>query len=187
MSNYKHKIAINNLNESEKILSDIGLKLNDHLKSIGIFLKDNGMSQLSFLFLKNISELVTQYKCFDINLFVQQLYPNITDINCPIFQCKDLLTFNGNIITTTISTTIEALNYRINKILFYIFDIHFIQDNNLTFNKIDSIFHNKNVILITRSQEYKKIIENFYNTKLEDTIIENPNILEMAKILFKNL
>jgi hypothetical protein len=182
--NKKHKEAIRRKREAESTVSNLGLSINDNLQSIGIALEHIGLSQLSFCVLRNIHSINQKYIGLDINVFIQKIMPEVTEVSCPIFGIKDIFKWNYPIITTSMLTTIDALNSYSKFIYFYAFDLDFMDIENLQTSIINKCFCDERVTVITRSKIYKEIIEKEFGIKTHQNILSDFNIIEMVKIIF---
>ncbi len=182
--NIKHKEAMNRKREAISLMSEIGLLLTDKIQSIAIIFEHIGLSQIGFCALRNISEATKKYPGLDINIFVQRDVPTPTPIRCPIFSVRDIISWEKPIISTSISTTMDAINSQSDEIYHYVFDIDFINREDLQTQTINDTFNNPKVTLLTRTFMYKKIIEQEFGVTVSENIIPDFDIIKMAKIIF---
>lgn len=183
--NIKRTEAIRRTRDSDKLLSDLGLNCADNLQSIGIVLEHAGLSQLSMYVLETIAQLTQKYAGLDISLFVQKIVPPIAPIACPHFPIKDLIGWNNPVITTNISTTLDALYSKCPTIYHYVFDLDFLYDSHVSKQDMANCFVSKNVTVFTRSDWYKNIIEQEFSISIMDTIIPDFNIANIAQMIFR--
>jgi hypothetical protein len=150
--------------------------------NIGIVIPHTGSSQIAFHSIKEINRLIDNNYLDDIVLFFEHLVSPIIMPKCAKMDAIELSSFTGHIITTTINTTVTAISRnsnRINKIIYYVWDLEWMRPqknvylyNYYAFNQVNKI--------ISRSINHAKAIENYSNRKV-DKIIEEFNIEEILK------
>jgi len=183
--NKKKTEAINRLLESNKLLSDIGLQCDDDLASIGIVLEHIGISQLAIGVLRNIDNFVSKYVGLDVSIFVQNLVAPITKVSCPVFPIRDLQGWENPLITTNLSTTLDAIGAGCKSIYHYVFDLDFIDNYVVSGDDIRKCFVDKNIHgIFTRHDTYKKIIENEFGVHVLDQIVTDFDIVSVSKMIF---
>lgn len=134
---------------------------------IGIVLPHLGPSQLAYYAAKSIQKSPK----YNFVLFYEDIMPVCLKPNCAIMHSTELWGFDGLVITASITSTLHAINAINNsKILYYVWNIHELKNNNFIDNM--KIIHHSNVKLATRSNHYKDLVEN-YCSKSVDLIFDN--------------
>ncbi len=177
--------AIRRTKASNETLSDLGLDCNSDLQSIGIVLEHIGLSQIAISVLNSINKFSKKYAGVDISLFAQRAVPPTRDVVCPIFQIKDLVGWRNPVVTTSISTTLDAIHSHCPKVYHYAFDLDFIHNSHVSRKDVVSCFTSKKVAVFTRSDVYKQIIEREFSINVLDTIMKDFDIASIAKMIFE--
>lgn len=180
----KHKEAFNRKRDASNKMLGIGIGLDDPSRSLGIVLEHTGPSQISFYVLKEVSELCKNYIGLDISLFYQHLIRCELARLCPMFHIKDLLAWKHPVVATNVETCLEALRSKSDRIYHYVFGVDFIDRSDIDMNKIRRCFIDPRVTVITRSIEYKNIIEEEFEITIDFPIVENFSLKPMCKQIF---
>lgn len=185
--NLRQTESIRRTRTSNEILSEIGLDCSNDLRSMGIVLEHIGLSQISVSVLENIAKFSKKYAGLDINLFAQRTVPPTRQVFCPIFQIKDLIGWENPVVTTSVSTTLDAINSHCPRIYHYAFNLDFIEDSHIPDRDIASCFTSRNIVVFTRSDVYKQIIEQEFSIKVSDIIVQDFDIVSIAKMIFERI
>jgi len=165
--------------QTKKTLAEIGLDPTDDLFMVGVIFNELRVSQRNYFALSNINHVCNTYIGLDISIFYQHATRPAMTPACPMFQVKDLLGCEHPLISTDISTTIEALNTRSQHIYHYVYDLEFLESYDCDMNTLTSAFRDDRVTLVTRCQDYKKVIEaEFYK---EVDVVQDFNMRRMLK------
>lgn len=73
--------------------------------NIGIILPDLGVNQLSFNTIATINHELATGSLHDYTIFFEQLTPRAIEPNCGVVSTSELWSFNGLLISTTLSNT----------------------------------------------------------------------------------
>jgi hypothetical protein len=131
------------------------------MKQIGFLVSNLGASQLSFSLIKSFNYIVDNYSDIDPIVFqgTWQKLPLIAKFM--ILEQKQSFSFNGNLIATDLDTANKLLGCP-NKYekYFYIWNLQWLTLGQFYHRELSKIYNNKDLKLIVRSQEHKKIVEN---------------------------
>lgn len=150
--------------------------------NIGIVVPHLGASQMSFSAISGINRLVEEKYEDDLVLFFEQLTPSVISPKCATMCVNEIMSFKGNLITTTIDNTImsEARNTRkTNRIIYYVWDLDWTRPNKNIYLYNLQAFHKAHKI-VARCENHKKAIENYCNRKV-DLVSEKFDIREIIK------
>lgn len=154
-----------------------GIKMN-----IGIVVPHLGASQIAFSAIKAINQLVAEKWEDDLILFFEQLVQPVISPKCAVMCINELMSFKGNLITTTIDNTImsEARSTRkTNHIIYYVWDLDWTRPGkNIYLYNLQAF--NRAHKIIARNNNHKKSIENYSNRKV-DLVLKNFDIREIIK------
>jgi len=175
----KRKEANLRKEEVRKVLAEIGLEPTDDLFMVGVIFNELRVSQRNYFALSNINHACNTYIGLDISIFYQHATRPAMTPACALFQVKDLLGCEYPLITTDISTTTEALNTRSQHIYHYVYDLEFLESYDSDMNVLTSAFRDDRVTLITRCEDYKKVLEAEFYKDVE--VIQDFNMRRMLK------
>jgi hypothetical protein len=187
VKNQKHKESVKRKQQSSDHLGQIGLSLNDEILHIGVIFENLGLSQQTYFGLGNINEVCRDFVGIDINVFYQHNVPPCFVNLFPIFPAKYLLKWENPLIATTLSTCINALESQSKIIYYYMFDLDFLCKNHIEKETVTHIFTNPRIKIITRCADYKNLVEQYFNTKINNEIITDFDIKEFIKLIIKDI
>lgn len=182
----KQKAHHRKLDAAEE-LSDIGIDLSDEIYNIGIIFNNLTISHLTYVGLNYINKICTNYVGIDICLFVEQLSRPCIQPQCAVGEIKDLFNWRQPLIATDINTCIYALNSPSQQIYYYVFDIEFINNYTLSWDIIKRCFYDPRITLIARHSDHKKLIEDEFNIKISNMIIEDFDLVSMIRLIIKDI
>lgn len=148
--------------------------------NIGIIIPDMAASQLAYMAINQANigarETNDSYFLFFENMAAPCVRPLVTCLNI-----SELHTFNGVLISTSIDTTLYAINAITNtKKIFYVWDLEWIRPNKNNFLYNMQAFRNENVEITCRSERHAKLIGNYCNRK-PSLIFNNLNLLALKE------
>lgn len=146
-------------------------------KSIGVIMESLSSSQLAFYVLHGLNNISYNSNHFDCTIFLENLdRPCIPNL-CSIMELTQIWNFHGFLISTTIDNTVYSLKAATNaKKIFYIWDLEWLRHKkDYKYNL--SILRNPNLSLVTRSDDYANITENYCGIK--PRVIERFNFGEL--------
>lgn len=165
-------------------LDQLNIRLEDPLYSVGIIFENLNICQLNYLAFQHINNLCRNFVGVDIAVFTQELRGKpFATLLCPILEIKKLITWKYPLITTTISSCLDALESYSEKIYYYMFDIDFLDNYNYNISLLHGIFHNPRVKVINRSLDHKNVIEAEFDIKTHDTIITDFDLNNIISIM----
>jgi hypothetical protein len=140
-----------------------------------------GLSQIGFYSIKAINELIAQKHTDDFVIFFEQITMPILQPQCATMCINELMSFKGNIITSTIDNTAMTLarNSRSkNKVILYLWDLEWMRAQKhyeYVYQVLNSVHK-----IYARSLEHSFAIAN-YRGRPVDGVLEEFNITEMIK------
>ena len=141
------------------------------MKKIGFLVNDLNPSQLSYFLIKNANEFLTKNKDYDIYIFYDNLAVPCLTPNFAIMQAAEAFSFDGTLIATNLNTASKLINFpSAEKKYFYVWDLDWMRMKNKSFDALQSIYGNKELSLIARSDEHKQAIENAWNAPVKNVI-----------------
>lgn len=149
--------------------------------NIAVVVPHMGLSQIGFYSIKAVNKLIDTRYLDDVVIFFEQITMPVLQPLCGTMCINELMSFKGNIITSTISNTAMTLcrNSRVkNQVILYLWDLEWMrgqQNYNYNYEVLNSV--NK---LYVRSQEHARAVEN-YRGKPVDGVLEELDIVEMIK------
>ncbi len=182
--NIKNAHAVRRKLHASQHMDKIGISLEDELASIGFILTHLSISQLTYLLLESINHLCRTHIGVDIHIFSQHITNPCAQILCPVFGMHELIRWHKYpIVTTNIATTIDALSSNAQKIYHYAFDPEFIDLQHSESSYIKQAFCDPRVMVITRHESHKQLIEEEFSIKVCDTIIEDCDTEKLIKLI----
>lgn len=150
--------------------------------NIGIILPSLDANQLAFETILSINTILSNGTKNDYRIFFENLSPKIIQPLCSIMNITELWHYNGLLITTTLENTKLAIKAIADtKIVFIVWDLEWLRGHNNYIDNI-SIYRNPNIILLARSKDHAKIIENYCGRR-PNGIIESLNFEELANVI----
>ncbi|KKN98925.1 hypothetical protein LCGC14_0141700 [marine sediment metagenome] len=178
-----HTEAVRRKEKATKEMAKIGLGLNDDLQIVGFFFNHLGVSHLNYLGISSINRLCKTYAGIDICIFSQHIIPPCIQPLCPIFAPSDLMRWgNYPLITTSIGTTIEALESNASTIYHYAFDPEFINKPQYG-SKLRIAYCDPRAVVIVRHESHKELIEAEFDIKVHDTIVPDCDVEALVKLV----
>ena len=153
-------------------------------KKIAVLLESLTSSQLSYCAIKNINEHLEKGDSDFVALF-ENGGPTIIQPQFAVMPVNELWSFDGVAIATNVSTAMSlSKSFSPIKKLFYVWDLEWTRVTGRDYENIVKPFLDKNLILIARSEDHAKAIENYCNRK-GDHIVEDFNIEQLIKVIEK--
>jgi len=182
----KKKKANDRKSSAKEKLLEIGLELSDNIYSIGILFDNLNISHLTYVGLNNINNICDQYIGLDIYIFTEQIARPCIDPKCAVGLMKDVFGWQEPLVATSINTCIYALNSSSKNIYYYAFDVDFINNYNVSWRTIKKVFCDPRVTVVVRHKDHKALIESEFDIKTSNVIIEDFNLVTMAKLIIED-
>lgn len=151
---------------------------------LGIALQNWGLSEVSFLALKQANRLLEDGGVLDnsiIGFYENLAHPPIIP-HFAMMQTYECYGFEGAVITTDINTTRKLLNCPSPKAkVYYIYDIEWFRLKQKQYKNSAKIYTNPELILITRCEAYAHLLRNCYNRDAQ--VVPDFNLKEIIKII----
>uniref|UniRef100_A0A6M3LIT7 Glycosyltransferase n=1 Tax=viral metagenome TaxID=1070528 RepID=A0A6M3LIT7_9ZZZZ len=150
------------------------------MQNIGIIVPSLASSQLSYYLIKYANDLINKSNQYDITVFYEELDMPCIKPRFALMNISEFWSFHGLLISTTIDNTI-LVNKAINnsKHVFYVWDLEWLRMGKQ--NYINNIFAYRAPILVARTEDHVKPIENYCNKKV-NCVIENFNLEEFYNV-----
>ncbi len=181
--NIKGKEAFHRRQKAANQLSELGLSLDDELYNVGIVIQHIGYSQLAFDVLKSVEQFCLNYVGVDICFIIQQQNPSLINPLCPVLTVDHLIGWKSPLITTDLSTTIDAINNVSENIYYYVYDLDFLQRWDLKTSVLNRVFNDPRITLITRHHTYKKIIEQEFGVSVRGEIMLKFDLHKIVRMI----
>jgi len=186
--NVKHAEAIKRKSAAEKEMAKLGLDLSDNTAIIGLVFEHLAVSQLTYFGIQSINKICKLYAGIDIVVFSQHIIPPCINPACSVFDTSELDRWSTYpLITTSISTTIEALSGNAPVIYHYSFDPTFIDRQYCKSDELKRAFCDPRVKVVVRHKSHKQLIEEEFDIDVCDTIIPDCNIESLAKLVLTEM
>lgn len=152
---------------------------------IGVIVSQLENSQLCYSLIRNINQYRLknpnqQFYIFTNNHGAMPIKPL-----CPVMFINEAYSFLGPLISTNVFTTFQMVNC-IGKVpkYFYVWDLEWFRMNHQEkqYDNLVSIYRNPNIKLITRSNDYKHLIETCWNKPVSH-VLDNFNIEELVDVV----
>jgi|TARA_R110002012_G_scaffold260919_2_gene442694 hypothetical protein len=135
------------------------------MMSVAALVDNLGPSQMSFYLIKRFNNLIKSVNYAPVCFYNNLTRPVIT----PFFACMNiacLSTFNGVVLATSLETANTALQTcgKMDKYL-YLWDLEWLRKP-LDFDNVASVLRHPDLNIIARSEEHKRVIENYTNRKI---------------------
>lgn len=151
------------------------------VKKIGVALPNLGTNQEAFFAIATANNLLTKSNNYDVVFFYENATAPIIKPLCATMNLHEVWSFDGHLITTTLDLTNTSINIPVPaKRIFYVTDLEWLRGKK-DFVKNIEIMRNPLVKLITKSEDYKKAIENYCNRKVEK-VVENFDLEELISV-----
>lgn len=176
--------AIKQQREDAEKMSCFNVEKQDDLKLIGLVFDDLSLSHLTYMGITSINKLCRDYVGIDIVVFSTNITPPCIQLLCPMLNTSDLIRWQTYpLITTSINTTIKALDSRAENIYHYVFDPYLYNLPHKESDEIIPAFCDPRVKIITRHEDHKLLIEREFDIKTIEIIIPDCNVLMLAKLI----
>ncbi len=183
--NPKSKEAFHRKQKAASQVATLGLSLDDKLCSVGIVIKHIGYCQLAFDILKSVEQFCFNYVGVDVNFIIQQQNPSLIKPLCPVLSVDHLIGWRNPLITTDLSTTMDAINNVSENIYYYVYDLDFLNRWDLQTSVLNRIFQDPRITLITRHHTYKEIIEQEFGVSVCDEIMLKFDLRKIMRMILK--
>ena len=154
--------------------------------NIGILVRDLVPSQLSYFLIKNVNQKCSESVDHDFVVFFENLSGKIIEPNFGMMNTTEVWSFEGHLITTTISTTLTAIkSMSPSQKYFYVWDLEWLRDLGKNFEYNIKAFIDEDINLIARSETHAKAIKNYCNRDVVG-IVDDFNLEELIGVIKNN-
>jgi hypothetical protein len=152
-------------------------------KNINFLVTDLGASQQNYYLINNINKIHDEIVDLNINIFSENLSRFCLPVKFSVMSVAEAWAQEGPFVSTNFSTTSKLIKYpRASHKLFYIWDLEFLRGEGRIYDIYAPIYLNKEIELICRSEDHKKIVENTFNRNVK-YIVENFDIEKILDII----
>jgi|LULF01.1.fsa_nt_gb hypothetical protein len=149
---------------------------------MGFVVPDLIASQLSYYLIMNLNEQCATSKN-DYVVFFENVSSKVIDPHFAIMNTAELWTFDGTLISTTVSTTLTSINSMSPaKKYFYVWDLEWLREMGKNFEYNIKAFISDEVELIARSEDHSAAIKNYCNRDVIG-IVDDFNINQFIRII----
>ena len=151
------------------------------LNSFSVLIENTGASQIAFFVIGAINNLTNSRPNIDVILFYENKHKDCISTNFSTMQISECWGYNGPVIATSFSTAKKLINLpSTSKKIFYVWNLEWMGVNK--YEDYEGVYTNKNIELVARSDDHKKIIENTFNRKVS-RVISDFNIQDILEVL----
>lgn len=148
-------------------------------KSVGVILNNLIQNQLAFFAIHGLNNLTYNSHDIDCMVFIENISPPCVPPLFPVMDCLQIWNFNGLLISTTLENTMYSLKSTTSaKKMFYIWDVEWLR-NKKDFQSNINILRNKELTLVTRSEDYADLTYNYCG--IRPHVVEHFNTTELIK------
>ena len=155
------------------------------LKTLSVFLKNTGSSQLAFYVIEELNELCKNNPSIDPVVFCENQHKNCIPPNFSIMDMSESWGARGDKIATSLSTAQCLIDTPCSgKKFFYVWDLEWINHSRKVqeYEEYCGIYCNDSIEIISRSDSHKSILENSFNRKINH-VIPDFNIDKILEVL----
>lgn len=152
------------------------------MRKLGLALPDYGANQAAFLAIAQTNLYLSENYETDIIGFYENLTKPCLVPNFATMQAVEMWGYDGPVIATSLNLAQDMVHIpTLKDRYFYIWDLEWIHLEDKEYSKLKTVYCNPELKLVTRSQDYAKIIENVWNRKVEH-IVEDFDIKELVNL-----
>lgn len=153
------------------------------MKKLGIAVNNFGANQLACLLIENVNKFLTQHYNIDIIGFYENSIKYTITCNFATMQSVEMWGYTGPTVVTSLNTAHDIINIpSIPKKYFYIWDLEWLNIDGKDYQKLHEIYTNPKLMLLTRNEDYAKLIEQCWNVRVND-IVPDCNIEKLVSII----
>lgn len=155
------------------------------MNKIGVVINSLYSSQLAYYAIRNINDNIRKDYLTNFIFFVKDLVVPCVEPECGVMRWEELWGFDSHVVTTDLEGTRKALLTPGPKsINYYMYDLEWARRGKmaLTYEDYAGIYQNPQVKLIAKTEEYKKMTENIWNTKVAG-VCNDFNLTQMLPII----
>jgi len=183
--NIRCKEAIKQKIKSENEMNKLGLTLQSDLMAIGVIFEYLTISQNLYLGMMSINQFCQENVGVDFSMFYCHYSPPPIKLLCPLLGIQELNLWHHPVVTTSIKTCLEALDYNVPMVFFYVFDPDFIGQYDIIPEDLQRAFKDPRVRIFVRHQDHKKMIEQEFGIQICNTIIPDFDVNAIVKLVAK--
>lgn len=173
--------------QAQSTCAQVGLNLQDEQLAVGVVVNHVTISQLNFFLFESMNQASRQYAGLDLAVFALQIAkPCLTPL-CPVFDAQRLMSWESPLIATSTSACLESLSSRSPLILHYVFDLDFVGRRDLSTEDLRRAFCDPRVRVITRGEDYRRVIEAEFDVRTHPEIVPNAEFNRLARIVINEL
>lgn len=149
---------------------------------LAFLVQDLGSTQLAYRLISQINKSTKERDNLDIVVFYENLVKPCIAPGFMITNIADCWSFNGAIVSTSLSTAHKLLNVpSARRKFFYSYDLEWIRYKDKSYEDMARIYCNKNLKLIARSKSHKDMLSMCWNRDVN--VIHDFNIEEFLKLV----
>lgn len=141
--------------------------------SIGVLVKDAGVSQLNFNIIKNFNQFIFGDQRSYCAMFFENMVQPMARVLFPIFNIAEAYEWKETLIATSLSNAHKLIHFPAckNK-LFYVWDLEWIRLRMKDYALLGSIYNAPNLKIIARSKAHADLLSEVWGCKVHD-VVEN--------------
>lgn len=155
------------------------------MEKLGIALNNLGASLLNYCAITNINKFMKQNYKTDIICFYENTIKQSIPLDAASMQSVELWGYDGPVIATNLNLAHDICKIpSIKKRFFYVWDLEWYYMDDKNFEKLQEVYCNPDLTLITRNADYANILDSVWNANAYD-IVEDFNLEKMMDIVCK--
>ncbi len=140
-------------NQFERNIKKTGYK--DGFTKVGFVLDSLDANQIAYTCIDSINKWSDENFGLSFTLFYRKNYLPSIDPKCPRYHVKDIMAFDGHLISTSIESSIAMQDAVKAKWYYYIYDLDWKrQDRNLSPDAVNKILSSNKITRFTRSPDF---------------------------------
>lgn len=154
----------------------------DETTSIAVVANNLFSTHRNYFMIRGLNALLQTYPCIELIAYLHDTAVPMVAPHFPIFGIHALSQWNGRVIATDITTTLDAIESPATKILHYVFDLE-PERRDLTLRRRCSAFMDPRVIVVCRSEDHWSVLSEEYGFTDQPRIIDRFDLPAMLCLL----
>lgn len=145
-------------------------------KSVGVLVKDTGLSQLNFNMIRSLNRFIYQHRDNYCCMFFENIGQIMANTHFPIMNIAEAYEWKGTLVATSLSSAHKLISFPSCKDkYFYVSDLEWIRLRQHDYKLLGSIY-NSGLKVIARSEPHAALLSEVWGCKIEK-VSENLDFL----------
>lgn len=161
-----------------------GYDPNKPIPKVGFFVKDMSASQITYLLTKRLNEWYQDNFHINFVVFVENLHPPAIETNFPIYQLKDIMGFDGTVISTSFLLWLKAQKSSVAKHYWMVYDLEWTQPEQHPDmkNLVMTALKDPNVNKMFRHKNHYDIVKALGGNSINEQTVDDFDLSTILKI-----